>query len=189
MEYVLWCMHSSFEDDKVELEKLDCCSSPPTVTHTIKISPYVHVPGPHGMCCVEEGNKTLIVTSQLLTGLTAYNTQTGEIEWTIAGCLEDGKICPKLRPPKRGLTLTDHNVLNFTAVTTDGQGHIFTSDLFNKCIHMFSSSGEYMGDLSVKGHNLNNNKPRRIQWCQKTAALIVSFKEDDSAKVAWVSVK
>ena len=88
---VLWCMNSSFEGDKVELEKLECSSSPPTVTHKIKISPYVRVPGPQGMCCVEEGNRTLIVTSQLFIGLTAYNTQTGEIEWTIAGYLEDGK--------------------------------------------------------------------------------------------------
>ena len=179
-----------FEGDKVELQRLDCSSSPPTLTHTIKIKPNVHVSGPQGMCCVKEGRKTSIVTGQLLTGLTAYDTQTGEVKWTIAGCLEDGKICPKLCPPKGALTLTDRNVFNLTAITTDGQGHIFASDLFNKCIHMFSSSsGEYMGNLSVKGRCLNNSESRRMQWCEKTAALIVSFKEGDSTKIAWVSVQ
>ena len=165
-------------------------SLPPEPIQIPKYKININGNGSLDMCFVEDGDKMLLIVAQPATGLIAYNAKTGKVQWAVTGRLKDEKIWPKLPDRKvGGFTLIDGNMLVFTAVTTDDQGHIFASDLFNECVHVFSVDGRYLDVLLGKGPGPNIRKPRKVRWCKNTSLLVVSQKKGQSEMITFVKVK
>ena len=80
------------------------------------------------MCFVtHEKKKLILVTSESLMGIKAYDVSSGTVEWE--------KNIP-------GMTKS--------AMVSDGNGHLFVGDKDNKCIHVLSlSDGQHLGRLHV----------------------------------------
>ena len=150
------------------LVQLDCSSFPPQVKHTFDINLY-DKRWSKDMCFIKDGDKALVVVAQSFKGLTAYNTETGQIEWSITGRLEDRKFYPEP-------SLQNYEGIWFSSVAADVRGHVLVGDHRNDCIYMFSSSGDYLLNLNKDG-SLNMNKIRVVRWCQKTSSFMVSHRE------------
>ena len=83
----------------------------------------------------------------------AYNT-TGKLLWSIQGAVS-GK-----------------EMIKCVSFTTDHKGHLFVCDTNNKCIHMFSTDGLFLGCLVDRGqHGITD--PRHVRWCKNTSSLVV----------------
>ena len=118
------------------------------------------------MCFVQSGDKQLLVVAKCDEGIFAYNTNTDRLEWGVVK-----------KPPEM------KESMDIGGITTDGNGHLFTSDCNNHCIHVYSvSDGSYIRCL-LKDYTLY--KPKTIRWCEKTSSLIVAcyWKENWSLKV------
>ena len=180
----LWYMRSSSgkKTDKGELIQLDCRSSPPQVKSTIEISKYKKTSIDIFMCFLNNGDKALIVVTQGFGGLTAYNTDTGQTEWTLTGKFNNGKFCDVSNSPDIGGI-----DICFTGVATDGRGHVFAGDLYNGCIHVLAADGKYLRTFSG-GHSRHLNFIKAVRWCEKTSSLIVSHR-DKSGAITHVNVK
>ena len=72
------------------------------------------------MCYVTDGKKSAVVVAQNEFGLFAYNTQTGKPFWKLKGEPKGDFAAPQ--------------VMNFTAVTEDGRGHLIACDRANRCV-------------------------------------------------------
>ena len=94
------------------------------------------------MCCIESGNKQLLITSYFSTtfdrkvrsGVRAYNTETSEVEWSVTG-----KV-----PGMQG-------EMSSWGIATNGRGYLFVSDINNICIQVFSADGVYIGPILRQG--------------------------------------
>ena len=157
---------------KTYLVQLDCSSFPPQVKHTIDINLY-DKRWSKDMCFVKDGDKALVVVAQSYKGLTAYNTETGQIEWSVTGRLEDRKFYPE--PISQ-----NYEGIWFCVVAVDVQGHVVVGDHHNDSVYIFSFSGKYLHYLN-KESGLNLNEIRVVRWCQKTSSsFMVSHREKRS---------
>ena len=111
---------------------IDCSTREHKVLSVTRIS-HVDI---QDMCIVEQDNQKLLVTSNSFAGLNAYDVTSGIVSWTVIG-----------RPPGMAEELCS------VGVTTDKQGHVFVCDSRNKCIHIFSTSGNYIRNI-LKDHPL-----------------------------------
>ena len=106
------------------------------------------------MCFVQD--KHLLVVTDYLKGIFAYNTETGTLKWQV-----DEK------PP--GIEKDMH----LNAVTADERGHMLVSDRNNECIHVLSvSDGSYIRCF-LKGDD-TLGRPEFIRWCKETSSLIAA---------------
>ena len=154
-------------DNTAHLVQLDCSSSPVQVKHTFEINLY-HKGWTKDMCFVNDGNKALVVVAQSFKGLTAYNTETGQIEWSVTGRLKNGRYRVSRSQNSKGIW--------FTAVTANARGHVLVVDRRSGSMYMFSSEGEYLVYLNKPGC-LNLQEVRVVRWCQKTSSFMASHRE------------
>ena len=106
------------------------------------------------MCFTQDRDKQLLIVAGEGGMLSAYNTETDELEWKVEEKLPGKKI-------------------DVRGVTTDGRGHLFVSDRMydSKCIQMFSvSDGSYMGSLRTGTDTLGS--PSCICWCEHMSSLL-----------------
>lgn len=106
------------------------------------------------MCIVQQDGKQILVTSNSFAGLNAYDVTSGVVSWSVIG-----------RPPGMAEQLCS------VGVATDKRGHLFVCDSSNKCIHIFTTSGNYMGPI-LKNHPLGT--PQLVRWHEQKSLLIVA---------------
>ena len=167
------------------LIQLDCRSSPPQVKSTIEINKYGSLY--RDMCFLDSGNKAMVVVAQSYKGLTAYNTETGQIEWMFTVCLKNGKFHPVSHSPNTNGCTSD---VYFSSVAADGRGHVFAGGLYNGRVHVLASDGKYLCYING-GRRLNLELVHDVQWCKKTSSLIVSHAEETRMRgvITYVNVK
>ena len=124
------------------------------------------------MCYIREGKESALVVAQNTFGLFAYNTQTGKPYWK----LEGGPKCDFHSPQE----------MNFTAVSTDGRGHLLACDRANRCVHMVSLRGHHLGVL-LEGDQILG-EPWRILWWEEKSSLVVA-QEDNNNYISVFTVK
>ena len=185
----LWYMCWLFGSDTIELIQLDCSFSPPRIKATTEISRFPRRlctdKRTEDMCFMNNGDKALVVVSTKLAGLTAYNTETGQVEWKLNGCFKDETFHPVASPWP--------NVKGnwFTGVAVDGRGHIFVSDVLNLCIHVLDSSGTHLLSLDER-YCRNCPILKKVQWCEKTSSLVVACQfpgRSMCSKLTYIKVK
>ena len=110
------------------------------------------------MCCVQDGEKQLLVVVSDFNEIVAYNTETDEVEWEL---------------DQVPFEILD-NFMQLTRITTDGRGHLLVNDNHRRCIHMFSvSDGKYIGCL-MKDIDLQDD----ILWFEKASPMLVCSQSD-----------
>ena len=161
-----------FENPKKEANvvSLDCSSWPPKSYSKIRIRPFSG--GAPGMCYVTDGKKSAVVVAQNEFGLFAYNTQTGKPYWKLKGEPKGDFTAPQL--------------MNFTAVTGDGRGHLVACDRANRCVHMMDLRGQRLGVLLEDDQILG--EPWRIWWWEEEESLVVA-QEENNNKISVFTVK
>ena len=185
----LWYTSWSIED-KVLLGRLDCTASPSTECNSIEMS-HCNKIGSLDMCFVGDNDKMLVITAQPTRGLIAFNIQTRKIQWAVIGRLKGEKISAQ-RPSclllaTNGLFSVDGNTMSFTAVTTDGRGHIFACDVVTECVYVFYSHGGCLVVLLGKGRYLWG--PRMVRWCDKMSSLVVLHKKNEHEMITFLRPK
>ena len=153
-----------FENPKNEAKVvwLDCSPWPPKVHCEITIRPFSG--GAPGMCYIREGKKSALVVAQNTFGLFVYNTQTGKPYWKLEG------------EPKGNFSAP--GVMNFTAVSADGRGHLLACDRANRCVHMVGLKGQHLGVLLNDDQILG--EPWRILWWEERSSLVVAHEENNN---------
>ena len=173
----LWCWC-----DSSELIQLDCRTSPPQVKSRIEISKQIDMC--MDMCFLNNCDKALVVVPQFSSGLAAYNTETGQIEWRLTGRLKDGKFYPVSHSPT-----TVGTTISFARVATDGRGHIFAVD-FSGFLYVLASDGKHLFSLTGRRF-LNLNLVKTVRWFEKASTLIVSHRETRFTRdaITYMNVK
>ena len=116
------------------------------------------------MCIVQNGDEELFVTTGAGSKVNAYNTATGELEWSMDGKLEGME-----------------EVMSPWGVTTDGRGHLLICDYNNECIQMFSiRDGTYMGAMMIKQGLV---KPSCIEWWESLSSFVVNCRNDTNENI------
>ena len=142
--------------DPRKVHWLDCTSNPaiPSSRPTY-MTKERHV---YDICIVKENEKHLLITTDPKTlnmdSLTAYNLDTGLVEWSISGKVGDQQ---KDIWPRR--------------VCTDGNGHIFFSDYNYGRIIMVSAKGAVMSTI-VNMWQLGMGKPEWLSWNKCANSLV-----------------
>lgn len=139
---------------------LDCNRSPPELKADANVT-HVQQDIVWDMCCVQDRNKHLLLTTGGFDGVNAYNTDTDQVEWC-----------------KKGTLTGMEEQMMAEGVTTDGRGHVFISDESNRCIHMLSNKGSYLGVLLKEGEQ-GLGRPRLVHWCSETSSLVVAHIIDE----------
>ena len=123
------------------------------------------------MCCSKNGDKQYLNTTYSSSGVYAYDVSEDKFEW-------------------KGEPNGTEKKMNAFGVTTDERGNLFVCDMNNECIHMFSTGGVYLGELSVSDSEEGSiGVPRCIRWCNETSSLVVAHKKDDKRIVSVVLVQ
>ena len=148
-------MYEDTSKNPSAIRALDCSTSPPKPSTTVVHTQQYFL---RDMCCVENGEKHLLVTSSYTNRLDAFNTETDELEWSVNGNVteEDKEIHP-------------------SGVTAGGNGHLFVCDNNNKCVQMFSADGVHVKTLLRQGQQAIG-EPLCIRWCDDddSSVLVVS---------------
>ena len=138
---------------------LYCSKSPPELRADANIT-HVQQDNVWDMCCVQDRNKHLLLTTGGFDGVSAYNTDTDQIEWC-----------------KKGTLAGMEEQMMAEGVTTDGCGHVFISDESNGCIHVLSNKGFHLGVLKEGEQGLGRS--RLIHWCNEASSLVVAHIIDE----------
>ena len=109
-------MYEDTSKNPSTIRSLDCSTSLPKPSTTVVHTQQYFL---RDMCCVENGEKHLLITSSYTNRLDAFNTETDELEWSVSG----------------NVTEADKEI-HPNGVTADGNGHLFVCDNNNKCIQM-----------------------------------------------------
>ena len=129
------------------------------------------------MCRVEYDNQELLVTpyhkgglfdGKDESGICAYNTRTGKLQWNADGVIP-----------------------GVDNVATDGRGHLFVCDTNNTCLQMFSTDGNFLQafDLDVlKVKNKGVATPHHICWSSGTSSLVVVFENNKKHFIAVIKL-
>lgn len=133
---------------------------PPRASTDLKVAHFQQV-GSLGLCCMQEGDKHLVVATHCSYTLSAWNAKTDELEWSVDG------------------VLPGMNVIEPFGVVSDGRGHLFVCDVGNACVQMFSADGKSMGAVLRAGKQ-GLGKPWLITWCDKMSSLVVAHICQDS---------
>ena len=139
---------------------VDCSTIPPK-TRTMATLDHSHAIW--DMCCIQEGNKQLLI---IVDGnVSAYDMEYGELEWNY----NEGEGYAQ-------------------AVTTDGKGHLFVCDTAKKCIHMFSGAGEFIITI-VQSTALGIGTPVKIDWSEEMSSLVVAHTNDyDKYSISVINI-
>ena len=110
-----------------------------------------------------EKKELILVTAESLMGIKAHDVSSGTVEW-------------------------EQNIPEMTksAMISDGHGHLFVSDIDNKCIHMLSlSDGQNLGRLHVIEEGEQGlGFPVWVDWSEETSSLILAHGKEISASSA-----
>ena len=139
-----------------EIRWLDCSTCPPQPVDTSCVT---HIKGNqiYDMCCFMDAEELILVATQGVLGLHAYDTFENEVVWTAKGRYSGME-----------------QEMNAQALATDELGHLFVSDSNNTCIHVISTDRkQYLGTL-VK----EENQDLAICWCKGIASLLVAYTLD-----------
>ena len=132
---------------------LDCTTLPPkppsgrSITSTNTEDKY------WDLCVVEHGDIELLVVVYSDNRVDAYNLDADKLQWATS--------IPELEKPVR-----------ICAITTDGRGQLFATDPRNRCVHVLSTDGTYIGVLIKQGEQ-GLGKPMFSYWSSKYSSLIV----------------
>ena len=69
----------------------------------------------------------------------------------------------------------------------DGQGHLYATDVRNKCLHVFSTEGRYLGSVFREKEDVLG-EPYMIDWSNKTSSLIINHDIDGKDFISVVKV-
>ena len=151
-----------------EVRWLDCSASPPKPVEGVDVT-HTEQNFIQDMCCVQKGNEQLLITTKGFGGgVYAYNTSTDKLVWYVEGKLPG--IDNNIRP---------------LGVTTDGRGHLFVCDNDNKCTHMFSTDGGYMGSL-LKEEKNPQVQVAGICWSDRFSSLITVHTEEGKCRMSSI---
>lgn len=139
---------------------VDCSTIPPK-TRTMATLDHSHAIW--DMCCIQEGNKQLLI---IVDGnISAYDMEYGELEWNY-----------------------NERVGYAQAVTTDGKGHLFVCDTKGKCIHVFSGAGEFISTIA-QSTTLGIGTPVMIDWSEGMSSLVVAHTNDyDKYSISVINI-
>ena len=141
-----------------EVRWLNCSVSPPkpatvvNVTHTTQQNSVV------GICTAEFGDKKMIVTTDKLDSVNAYDIVQDRREWQVKGKL--GEMGTAIRPG---------------GVASDGRGHLLVCD--SESVFMLSTDGVYMGVVFKIGEGIG--KPENIFWCSRNKCFLIHHYKDN----------
>ena len=155
-----------------EAKWLDCSKSPPEPAEDAG-SVHVQHDIVWDLCCctfMKNSNQRLLITTGGFDGVNAHNTGTDKLEWSVKG----------------GLSGVGDE-MTAEGVTSDGHGHLFVSDENNKCVHVFSISGDHVGTVLHEGEQ-GLGRPRLIHWCDSSFSLIVAHIIDEQYCLSQVEV-
>ena len=148
-----------------EVRWLDCRGPTPRPLKSITTM-HSHV---SEMCYAKMDNKDLLAAANGY-GIYAYNTNTGELDWSVSGEVKGMK--EEIYPD---------------GVTSDGQGHLFLSDARRASIHVFSTDGEYIVRL-IKAGEQGFGVPGCIRWCVNTLSLIATHFRDNTWFISFIKL-
>ena len=150
-----------------EVRYLNCSVSPPKratvvgVTHTTQQNPVA------GICTAQFGDKTLLVTTDKLDSVNAYDIAQDRIVWQVKGKLTGMESA--IRP---------------RAVALDGRGHLLVCD--TDCVWMLSTDGVYMGVVFKIGERIG--KPENIFWCSRNRWFLIHHYKDNRNMITSVEI-
>ena len=150
-----------------EVRWLNCSVSPPKpatvvgITHTTQQNPVA------GICTTQFGNKTLLVTTDKLDSVSAYDVVQDRIEWQVKGKLTG--MGAAIRP---------------RAVASDGRGHLLVCD--SDCVWMLSTDGVYMGVVFKFGERIG--KPESIFWCSRNSWFLIHHYKNNRNMITSVEI-
>ena len=154
-----------------EAKWLDCSTSPPEPAED---AGSVHVQHDliWDLCCtfVKNGNQRLLVTTGGFDGINAHNVGTDKLEWSLKG----------------GISGVEDE-MTAKGVTSDGRGHLFVCDENNKCVHVFTTSGDLVGTVLREGEQ-GVGRPRLIHCCDGSSSLIVGHIIDEYYCISQIEV-
>ena len=114
-----------------------------------------------------EQKELILVTSESLMGIKAYDLSSGSLEWH--------KNIP-------GMTKS--------ALVPDGHGHLFVADKDNKCIHMLSlSDGQNLGRLHVIEEGEGLGFPAWVDWSEETSSLILAHGKGNKRFISFIQIQ
>ena len=154
-----------------EAKWLDCSKSPPEPAEDAG-SIHVQHDIVWDLCCtfMKNSNQRLLITTGGFDGVNAHNSDADKLEWSVNG----------------GLSGVEDE-MTAEGVTSDGHGHLFVSDENNKCVHVFSISGDHVGTVLHEGEQ-GLGRPRLIHWCDSSFSLIVAHIIDEQYCISQVEV-
>ena len=156
---LFWLGGTYDEDQKIEVKQLHCQDNGYLYFNKAKTPIDLTADSIIDMCCIRGGQSLLFLTKD---GFVSCNTKTGKQEWSVSLNQSDLK-----------------EQMSISAVTTDGQGHIFVCDINNECVHVFSdNNGEHLGIL-LKKEDGDIGVPHKIGWNDMFNLLVVIHKQDD----------
>ena len=153
-----------------EAKWLDCGKSPPEPAEDAG-SIHVQHAIVWDLCCTENAKQRLLITTGGFDGINAHNTGTDKLEWSVKGELSGVE-----------------DEITAEGVTSDGRGHLFVSDENNKCVHVFSTSGDHVGIVLREGEQ-GLGRPRLIHWCESSSNLIVAHIIDEQYCISQIEVE
>ena len=154
-----------------EAKWLDCTKSPPEPAEDAG-SVHVQHDLVWDLCCtfVKNGKQRLLITTGGFDGINAHNAETDKLEWSLKG----------------GISGVEDE-MTAEGVTSDGRGHLFVCDENNKCVHVFTTSGDHVGAVLREGEQ-GLGRPRLIHWCDCSSSLIVGHIIDEYYCISQIEV-
>ena len=154
-----------------EAKWLDCTKSPPEPAEDAG-SVHVQHDLVWDLCCtfVKNGKQRLLITTGGFDGINAHSAETDKQEWSLKG----------------GISGVEDE-MTAEGVTSDGRGHLFVCDENNKCVHVFTTSGDHVGAVLREGEQ-GLGRPRLIHWCDGSSSLIVGHIIDEYYCISQIEV-
>ena len=154
-----------------EVQWLDCSKSPPEPAEEPG-SVHVQHDLVWDLCCafVRNGKQRLLITTGGFDGINGHNAGTDKLEWSLKG----------------GISGVEDE-MTAEGVTSNGRGHLFVCDENNKCVHVFTTSGDLVGTVLREGEQ-GLGRPRLIHWCDGSSSLIVGHIIDEYYCISQIEV-
>ncbi len=147
---------------------LDCSYSTPQATNQELLIPKAEV---FDMCLVNlQDTKRVVIADHKSDAVQCFNVEGSKLEWSVLGDLSGMK--EKMGP--RGLA-------------TDGQGHLFVSDVKNKCIQKFTVAGKYLG-VFIKEGEQGLGEPGHLDWSDTLSSLVVQHGRHNKISISVINV-
>ena len=137
------------------------CSLCKAVWRLLLTSKWSPLAGLDGLTTETSSRKTCYSHKTVLYCRHVFDIERDKLEWKVKGNLP-------------GMEKS----LDASGIAANGRGHLFVADGANRYIQMFSASdGQYLGRLMT--HNDADEYPSEMRWCEKSSALVCSYRFND----------